>query len=358
MRTCFFAVGLLALAVTIGCKKEADVSKPPALMSKRVPKLPVGEMVAIPRTEWLYPEPVASESARISRVKRGDEAESPVYLSAANGGALDHQCMTVADSGDDWVKVSTECASDFSCAPFFLSHLPVHLYVQRQSLLPVLVRELSQEFEDGTFIKARPGSVARKGESAGTYWLEAHGVRVQVRLPEDAVGLTYTGGGRNAAVSKLMGDERAYFGRGGSVGGLEAELVPGDVMRRQGPGRGVDVYALEVDGDNRHVYAFNGCVDARLSVPSSSVRVGARFKSPPESVHLNPPARWMKVSDGATAYWPSGAVAASATKWPSFYARDARAVGDRVCVDVAAPSAYRGALELCFDGTSVTMPAQ
>lgn len=66
----------------------------------------------------------------------------------------------------------------------------VRLYVSPWSLGPVVTRAVSSEFEDGTSIGVGPGTPVRALPD-GRWAATANDVRLQLELPEDAVGLVY-----------------------------------------------------------------------------------------------------------------------------------------------------------------------
>lgn len=286
---------------------------------------------APPPAEGAATPPTSSvESEGEREVERGGFAlvggGSRIYL----GPTLDADYVTldpawisrrlVAVGGGDGPLLSIEIAfraqdADHCVKELDRSPLRLRAWTRPQDLTPVLTREVSVDFSDGTAARLRPGLAVELAEIEGEYQVSGRGVRITLPLPADAVGRRFTpgpafsGAGATGTVPegrRLMLDAtREFDARGDWLYKVHAE---GPAAEDRGDRKGGPLPIADFGGPEGLVRVRMRCAELTAQVLDESVPRRGRGPVPDET----PPFMGLdelesrSVPGGLAVTWPDG----------------------------------------------------
>ncbi|MCB9717168.1 MAG: hypothetical protein H6712_25175 [Myxococcales bacterium] len=182
-----------AIALALGVWLAACHERPPSTQGpdaaavERVPwpELPHEGFAVLPGGTLVYLQP--SVAGPVTRLGWFDEASEPW----PSGGIV----VSVVGQRDGMVEIAPlRYPHPFHCERVLEGEAyDVRLYVSPWSLTPVITREHSWTFEDGTSIELRPGAPVRRipDDPDGRWAVAVDDLRMRLEIPEDAVGLAY-----------------------------------------------------------------------------------------------------------------------------------------------------------------------
>lgn len=288
---------------------------PPGTELRRVPDA-AAPPVALPKLE-----PVAS-SASLPPVPRG----WVVMVTGTDGDFLEIETLRPPE-GERHCEEALPALEGFR----------LRFYVPADAPARVTTRALRIDGAEGTELALPPGTPLRP-RAVGRFVAEGHGVRVEVALPDDAVGRLYE---PEPSPPPRPATEQLPAGTGLTFDGSP---VPGAERLPGAPTVEVIDHRRDADGVLARVRA--GCLSLQVRssaepLPLETVATAAPSPSGPgisSRTEYEPRA-------GATVYWPDNRVAGQVTHEHRFIEAPTE-TGSRRCFDLALGD---GALPLCFD---------
>ncbi len=331
-------------------------------------------------------------STRYAIIPRGaplrttPDVEAPIVLMPAHAdfpnnspvrGPSRGTVVTVVGADGDFIEVETLVADpQWHCEGILdqLVDLRLRLYVPRDAPLWVTTRPVQHTAADGSTVRLPVGVPLRRADRPTDGWIaSALGVRVQLPLPAEAVGRSYTAPppppspverGVLSPDAHLEYDGRSIHGR--------AMLL----------GQGTTIYGdRHDDDDGRLVMVRNECIEIEARTEAAPARLDRRTQAPrrreagpslPVSIVGGAAAdpalvdeydargsvwaglpREHHVRSGTTIYWRDGRVAGEVVRDHAWH-QDPETEGSRPCFwkSLTADERY---VELCFDARDVTI---
>lgn len=167
-------------------------------------RLPAGAFVLVRRDAWLLSAP--------ELLAREGRAFAPVELRGEPRLELAWAMRLVGQQGE-FALVETLAETGPHChdGPGELEGLRLRFFVRRTDLLPLTRKEVRLSFPDQTSVILAPGLAL---EPLGTTWyIHAGFFRLRVRVPEEAIGLSYAAPPRASETERLAQDHPRLLDR-------------------------------------------------------------------------------------------------------------------------------------------------
>ncbi|HEX5060748.1 MAG TPA: hypothetical protein VFV99_15370 [Kofleriaceae bacterium] len=191
------------------------------------------------------------------------DTASSIQLATIDGARKDHlgHVLALKVVGTKGAFVEVELTGQQDCAPSRVvvpdDLARVRLFVRRADLAPVLVKSVTQSFDDGTSISLAPGTPVLPTD-AGTYVVSLRSDALEVEVPSASVGFAYGVG--KSRVSVMQGQTSAI------AAATKVTLGARTLALTAWQGA-----PIERRGDSTLVALDGGCVSAHVLVPSKAL---------------------------------------------------------------------------------------